>query len=123
MRLPDISVRNELYASLRRRIEIFVALPFASLDRLAMKARLDIAHVNELKGGAATAAHLLEFASVHGRWRAPIHAEDNRAICVGGHRIGFSEAASAEDVPWGDLGCDVVLECTGKFVKSARLQA
>jgi hypothetical protein len=32
---------NELYASLRRRIEIFVALPFASLDRFAIKARLD----------------------------------------------------------------------------------
>lgn len=32
---------NELYASLRRRIDIFTALPFASLDRMAMKARLD----------------------------------------------------------------------------------
>ena len=32
---------NELYASLRRRIDIFTALPFASLDRIAMKARLD----------------------------------------------------------------------------------
>jgi protein-tyrosine-phosphatase/DNA-binding transcriptional ArsR family regulator len=32
---------NELYAGLRRRIEIFVSLPFASLDRLALKARLD----------------------------------------------------------------------------------
>jgi arsenate reductase len=32
---------NELYASLRRRIEIFTSLPFASLDRMAMKARLD----------------------------------------------------------------------------------
>ncbi|HVC62468.1 MAG TPA: metalloregulator ArsR/SmtB family transcription factor [Acetobacteraceae bacterium] len=32
---------NEIYASLRRRIEIFAALPFASLDRLALKARLD----------------------------------------------------------------------------------
>jgi ArsR family transcriptional regulator, arsenate/arsenite/antimonite-responsive transcriptional repressor / arsenate reductase (thioredoxin) len=32
---------NELYASLRRRIEIFTALPFASLDRMAMRARLD----------------------------------------------------------------------------------
>lgn len=37
---------NELYASLRRRIEIFAALPFASLDRMAMKARLD-----EIGGG------------------------------------------------------------------------
>jgi protein-tyrosine-phosphatase/DNA-binding transcriptional ArsR family regulator len=40
------SMLNELYASLRRRIEIFTALPFAALDRLAMKARLD-----ELDGG------------------------------------------------------------------------
>ena len=37
---------NELYASLSRRIEIFAALPFASLDRMAMKARLD-----EIGGG------------------------------------------------------------------------
>jgi protein-tyrosine-phosphatase/DNA-binding transcriptional ArsR family regulator len=40
------SLLNELYASLRRRIDIFTALPFASLDRIAMKARLD-----ELGGG------------------------------------------------------------------------
>jgi len=40
------SMLNEIYAGLRRRIEIFIALPFASLDRLAMKARLD-----ELGGG------------------------------------------------------------------------
>jgi len=41
---------NELYASLRQRIEIFAALPFASLDRIAMKARLD-----EIGGGGAPA--------------------------------------------------------------------
>jgi ArsR family transcriptional regulator, arsenate/arsenite/antimonite-responsive transcriptional repressor / arsenate reductase (thioredoxin) len=40
------SMLNELYASLRRRIEIFTALPFASLDRIAMRARLD-----EIGGG------------------------------------------------------------------------
>ena len=32
---------NELYASLRRRIEIFISLPFATLDRLALRSRLD----------------------------------------------------------------------------------
>ncbi|WP_374296756.1 helix-turn-helix domain-containing protein [Sphingomonas sp.] len=41
---------NELYASLRRRIEMFAALPFASLDRMALKARLD-----ELAGGTLPA--------------------------------------------------------------------
>lgn len=39
---------NMLYASLRRRIEIFVALPFASLDRMAIKARLDEIAAGEL---------------------------------------------------------------------------
>ena len=42
---------NELYASLRRRIDIFTALPFASLDRMAIKARLD-----EIGGGGLPAA-------------------------------------------------------------------
>ena len=32
---------NELYAMIRRRIEIFTSLPFASLDKMALKARLD----------------------------------------------------------------------------------
>jgi glyceraldehyde 3-phosphate dehydrogenase len=78
--------------------------------------RLDVVHVNELKGGAETAAHLLEFDSVHGRWRQHIAAEDATAIRVGGELLGFTEAANPEDVPWGDLGCDIVLDCTGRFL-------
>ncbi len=78
--------------------------------------RLDIVHANELKGGAATAAHLLEFDSIHGRWREQISAEQDRALLIGNRRIGFSSAASPADVAWGDLGCDIVLECTGKFL-------
>src|SRR5579872_2151189 len=84
--------------------------------------RLDVAHVNELKGGAAVAAHLLEFDSLHGRWRQSIAAEDDRAIVIGNRRVGFSAAASPGEVPWGDLGCDVVLECTGKFREPDQLQ-
>ncbi len=83
--------------------------------------RLDIVHVNEHKGGAATAAHLLEFDSIHGRWREHFDVEDNNAIRIGNHRIGFTEAPAADAVPWGDLGCDIVLECTGKFLKNEQL--
>src|SRR5579863_5129746 len=83
--------------------------------------RLDIVHVNELKGGAATAAHLLEFDSIHGRWRESFTADDDRAIVIGDRRIGFSTAATADAVAWGDLGCDIVLECTGKFLKAEQL--
>lgn len=77
--------------------------------------RLEVVHVNEIKGGAETAAHLLEFDSIHGRWRTPIVAEADKAILINGRKIGFSDDADPAAVPWGDLGCDIVLECTGKF--------
>jgi glyceraldehyde 3-phosphate dehydrogenase len=85
--------------------------------------RLDIVHLNELKGGIDATAHLLEFDSVHGRWHAEIGADAAGSIIVNGRSMGFSEAATPGDVPWGDLGCDVVLECTGKFLTPDKLQA
>ncbi len=84
--------------------------------------RLDIVHMNEVKGGAAVTAHLLEFDSLHGRWRQQFAVDDDRAILIGNRRIGFSDARTPADVPWGDLGCDIVLECTGKFLKPNELQ-
>jgi glyceraldehyde 3-phosphate dehydrogenase len=84
--------------------------------------RLDVVHVNELKGGAATTAHLLEFDSIHGRWRERFGIEDNRALLIGNRRIGFSEAATPDAIPWAELGCDLVLECTGKFLKLEQLR-
>jgi glyceraldehyde 3-phosphate dehydrogenase len=83
--------------------------------------RLEIVHLNEVKGGAATTTHLLEFDSIHGRWRERFRVEDDQAIYVGNRRIGFSAAPTADGVEWGDLGCDVVLECTGKFLKMDQL--
>ncbi|MBX9590920.1 MAG: ArsJ-associated glyceraldehyde-3-phosphate dehydrogenase [Hyphomonadaceae bacterium] len=84
--------------------------------------RLDVVHVNEIKGGVAATAHLLEFDSTHGRWRTSFQVDGDKAIVVGGRSIGFSSVATPAEVPWGDLGCDVVLECTGKFLKPEQLQ-
>lgn len=84
--------------------------------------RLDIVHLNEIKGGAIATAHLLEFDSVQGRWRADIAAEGEGAIRIGAKLLGFSSHAHAADIPWGDLGVDVVLECTGKFLTPETLQ-
>lgn len=83
---------------------------------------LDVVHLNELKGGAAATAHLLEFDSVHGRWRDSFGVEDDRAVLIGNRRLGFTGAATPAEVPWGDLGCEIVLECTGKFLKPEQLQ-
>ena len=84
--------------------------------------RLNVVHVNELKGGAATAAHLLQFDSIHGRWRENIEADGESAITIGKRRIGFSAAPAPDGVAWGDLGCELVLECTGKFLTQGALQ-
>ncbi len=84
--------------------------------------RLDVVHVNEIKGGGAATAHMLEFDSMHGRWREAIAADGDNAVSIGAKRIGFSAERRPGDVPWGDLGCDIVLECTGKFLKPEDLQ-
>ena len=78
--------------------------------------RLEVVHLNEIKGGAAATAHLLAFDSVQGRWRADIAAEGDAAIRIGDRELSFSSQGSPGDIPWGDLGVDLVLECTGKFL-------
>ncbi len=85
--------------------------------------RLDIVHLNEIKGGAATTAHLLEFDSVHGRWYARFETDGTSEIRIDGKRMSFTEAHRPGDVPWGDLGCEIVLECSGKFLKPDELQS
>ena len=84
--------------------------------------RLEVVHLNELKGGAAATAHLLAFDSVQGKWRADIAAEGEDRIRIDQHTLSFSSHANPGDVPWGDLGVDVVLECTGKFLTPETLQ-
>ena len=84
--------------------------------------RLEVVHLNELKGGAAATAHLLAFDSVQGKWRADIRAEGEDTIRIDDRTLSFSSHASAAEIPWGELGVDVVLECTGKFLTPETLQ-
>ena len=84
--------------------------------------RLDVVHLNELKGGAAATAHLLAFDSIQGQWRAEIGAHEAHAVQINQQSISFSTHAAPADIPWGDLGVDLVLECTGKFLTPETLQ-
>ena len=84
--------------------------------------RLEVIHLNELKGGATATAHLLQFDSVQGRWRADIAAEGENAIRIDESALSFSSHARAADIPWGELGVDLVLECTGKFLTPESLR-
>ncbi len=85
--------------------------------------RLEVVHLNELKGGAAATAHLLAFDSVQGRWREAIAADGEAAMRIGERRLGFSSHATAAEIPWGELGVDLVLECTGSSSRPRRCMA
>jgi len=84
--------------------------------------RLQVVHLNELKGGAAATAHLLAFDTVQGKWRENIAAQGENSIQIGDESLSFSAHASPAEIPWGHLGVDVVLECTGKFLTPETLQ-
>ena len=84
--------------------------------------RLEVVHLNEIGGGAAATAHLLAFDSVQGRWREAIAADGDDAMRIGDRRLDFSSHASPAEIPWGELGVDLVLECTGRFLTPETLQ-
>ncbi len=99
---------------------------FGRMGRLGLRAawggpRLEIAHINEVKGGPETAAHLLMFDTVHGRWGHEV-GHDHDALRIDDRRVGFSEATSPAEVPWADFGVEVVVECSGQFRTRAALQ-
>jgi glyceraldehyde 3-phosphate dehydrogenase len=92
---------------------------FGRIGRLALRAawgwtELEFVHINEIKGGAVTAAHLLKFDSVHGRWTPEVEALGERVL-IEGKCLSFSEYAQPGEVPWDEFGVDLVLECSGKF--------
>lgn len=92
---------------------------FGRMGRLAFRAAWDwpefeIVHINEKAGDAATAAHLLNFDSVHGRWMHIADSDDNGLI-INGRSISYSQNTTLEETPWHQLGIDIVVECTGKF--------
>jgi glyceraldehyde 3-phosphate dehydrogenase len=92
---------------------------FGRIGRLDLRAawgwsEIEFFHINEVKGGAETAAHLLKFDSVHGRWAPEVEAGDDR-ILIDGKSLSFSEHPKPGEVPWEDYGVEMVLECSGKF--------
>ena len=92
---------------------------FGRMGRLALRAawggsELEFVHINELNGDAQTAAHLLTFDSVHGRWDHDVAGVGDE-LSIDGSPISYGSLAAPGDVPWDDHGVDVVIESSGKF--------
>lgn len=78
-----------------------------------LRDHLEIVAVNEL-ADARTVLHLTRYDSTHGRFPLPLEGDD-RELQVDGDRIKLLRDAQIARLPWGELGVDIVLECTGAF--------
>jgi glyceraldehyde 3-phosphate dehydrogenase len=99
---------------------------FGRIGRLVFRALwgrpgIELVHVNDSAGDAATAAHLLAFDSVHGRWHQAVQA-NTRGFFVGSQPVSYTRESDPTAVPWKQAGVELVLECSGTFKTPATLQ-
>lgn len=93
---------------------------FGRIGRLALRSMvehgrsdIEVVAINDL-GPVETNAHLLQFDSVHGRLSAPVSTSDG-SLTVDGKTIKVFAERDPKALPWGELGVDLVMECTGIF--------
>ena len=82
---------------------------------------LQIVAINDL-GNAETNAHLTRYDTAHGRFNGTV-AVDGEFMVVNGDRIKVLAQRNPAELPWGALGVDVVLECTGLFTSKEKAGA
>ncbi|MGB0682374.1 MAG: ArsJ-associated glyceraldehyde-3-phosphate dehydrogenase [Magnetovibrionaceae bacterium] len=92
-----------------------------ALDTNSTDQTIEIVHINEPGGTAEVAAHLLAFDTVHGRWPHEI-SNTPHSLTVDGRTIPFTQESTIGAVDWKAAGCDIVLECSGKFRTTETLQ-
>ena len=74
---------------------------------------VEVVAINDLTD-AKTLAHLLKYDSIHGKFEAEVYADED-GIVVDGRKIRVYADPNPEELPWGDLEVDIVLEATGRF--------
>ncbi len=101
---------------------------FGRIGRLAFRQMFgaegyEIVAINDLTSPAML-AHLLKYDSAQGRYAlADKVTNDDESITVDGKRIKIYAEKNAADLPWGEIGVDVVLECTGFYCSKEKSQA
>ncbi|CAI8420893.1 MAG: Glyceraldehyde-3-phosphate dehydrogenase [Halieaceae bacterium] len=93
----------------------------ALYERPDVAARMRVVAINDL-GTPEINAHLLQFDTTHGRFGVPVSVEGS-TLSVGGDRIAVFAERDPEQLPWAQLGIDVVFECTGLFTSRAKAAA
>ena len=75
---------------------------------------IDIVAINDL-GPVETNAHLMRFDSVHGKFPKSVEVDGDTIRIEGGDSFKVLAERDPKNLPWGDLGVDIVMECTGIF--------
>src|SRR5258706_3603921 len=86
-----------------------------------LKDEIKIVEIKD-RGDDNTNAHLTRFDTVHGRFPGDVHV-DGDSMVVNGDRIRVVAQRDPSKLPWGELGIDFVLECTGLFTSKAKASA
>ncbi|MCG1053689.1 type I glyceraldehyde-3-phosphate dehydrogenase [Mycetohabitans sp. B5] len=82
---------------------------------------IEIVAINDL-GNAQTNAHLTQYDTAHGKFPGTVSVDGDYMI-VNGDKIRVLANRNPAELPWGDLGVDVVLECTGFFTSKEKASA
>lgn len=96
------------------------------IGKLALRDLIDtgaggqIVLLNDPMGDADQHALLMEFDSVHGRWKTPVRAAES-ALVLNGQTIRLSHEKTLDALPLAELGVDVVIDCTGVFKTAAKI--
>ena len=96
------------------------------IGKLALRDLIDtgaggeIVLINDPAGTPEQHALLMEFDSVHGRWKADI-GHDDASLSLNGQQIRVTQLKRIEDLPLAEMGIDLVIDCTGVFKTEAKI--
>lgn len=85
------------------------------------KKDLELVAINDL-GDIKTSAHLFKYDSVHGRWPGQVEVSEN-SLWLNGQAVKYYSDANPENLPWGEIGADIVIEATGRFTSRSQAEA
>ena len=99
---------------------------FGRIGRLVFRAMandpaLEVVAVNDL-GDIPTMAHLLKYDSVHRRFFEEVEVVEDGFV-ADGHKVRVLSERNPADLPWGELGVDIVVESTGLFTDGEKAKA
>ena len=101
---------------------------FGRIGRLAVRElmqepdKYDVVAINIRTNIPEQSAHLFKYDSAQGRFNGSVEVEED-GLVINGHKVKVFSESDPANLPWGDLGIDVVIECTGAFTDKEKAES